>query len=126
MKTTWANIRGNNALPLLITVGMLAGGCATTPPDRPPDIAGQPVPNQNIVLDFSKRYDLVCRDGQSSRTYANCKILGYTGESVRDAAGLMSTAYGGHFGRWLVVELTDGRLACLPPGSITFLEEEKK
>jgi hypothetical protein len=116
----------NSKLALLILAIALVTGCATTPWDKPPDIAGQPVPNQNIVLDFSKRYDLICRDSQTTRTYANCKILGYTGESVRDAQGIMSTVYGGHFGRWLVVELTDGRLGCLPPSSIMFLEEAKK
>src|SRR5687768_8846516 len=111
---------------LLLLPATLLCGCASSPPDKPPTIAGQPAPNQNILLDFTKRYDLVCRDGEASRRYEGCRVLGYTGESVRDSEGLISKAFGGHFGRWLVVELVDGRRAFLPPGSVTFLEESKR
>jgi hypothetical protein len=113
-------------ITLTVTVALLSG-CVSSPPnrDQPPSVAGQPAPNQNIVLDFSKRYDLVCRDAQSTRTLPGCRILGYTGESVRDSSGIISKEYYGHFGRWLVVELSDGRRACLPPASITYLEESK-
>jgi hypothetical protein len=110
---------------LLIVTGLLCG-CASPQRDRPPTIAGQTVPNENVVLDFTKRYDLVCRDGQSSRTYSGCRILGYTGETVRDADGSYSKSYYGHFGRWLVVELSDGRRVFMSPSSIAFLEETKK
>jgi hypothetical protein len=111
----------------LVPVAALLCGCASPDRDQPPTVAGQPVPNQNVLLDFSKRYDLVCRDGTSeARTYADCRILGYTGETVRDHAGLLSKDYYGSFGRWLVVELPDGRRACLPPGSVLFLEETKR
>lgn len=106
----------------------LLSSCITGPPDRdkPPEVAGQAVPDENIVLDFTRRFNLVCRDGSGSLKVSNCRILGYTGESVRDASGTVSKRYYGHFGRWLVVELADGRRACLPPGSISYLEESPR
>jgi len=123
MRISWAKY----SLITLLSAGTLLCGCASTPPrDQPPTIAGQPVPNQNIVLDFSQRYDLVCRDGQGVQTNTSCRILGYTGETVRDASGIISREYSSQFGRWLVVELSDGRRACLPPGSVTFLVETKR
>ena len=96
---------------------------ASSSRDNPPQVAGQTVPAENIVLDFTRRFNLVCRQGSDSLRVSNCRILGYTGEAVRDAAGAVSSKYAGHFGRWLVVELADGRRACLEPGSITYLEE---
>lgn len=103
----------------------LLSGCVSgsSSQDEPPQIAGQTVPDENIVLDFARRFNLVCRDGSSSLRVTNCRILGYTGESVRDASGSVSGKYAGHFGRWLVVELADGRRACMDPGSIRYLEE---
>lgn len=110
--------------PLCSTLlsALLLASCATTSPDHPPELAGQPVPNENIVIDFSKRYNLICRDGQTSRIYQACRILGYTGDTVRDADGSLSKSYG-HFGRWLAVQLPTGRRVFLSPGSIGFLEE---
>lgn len=103
----------------------LLSSCASVPSsrDKPPQIAGQTVPAENIVLDFTRRFNLVCRDGSDCLRVSNCRILGYTGEVVRDTSGMVSGKYAGHFGRWLVVELADGRRACLQPGSITYLEE---
>lgn len=108
----------------MIITGLFCG-CASPKPDRLPTIAGQTVPNENVVLDFTKRYDIVCRDGQTTRTYNGCRILGYTGETVRDAEGAVSRSYSKHFARWLVVELTDGRRVVLSPGSVAFLEETR-
>jgi hypothetical protein len=124
--TTLSPYMTRSLITLLATAALLSGCAATPSHDQPPTIAGQPVPNQNIVLDFSKRYDLVCRDGQNTQTNTNCRILGYTGETVRDASGIISREYSGQFGRWLVIELSDGRQACLPSGAVTFLVESKK
>ncbi len=108
---------------ILSTVSaLLLAGCATTTPDRPPELAGQPVPNQNIVIDFTKRYNLVCHDGESSKTYRACRVLGYTGDTVREADGSLSKTYG-QFGRWLAVQLPGGHRVFLSPSSIRFLEE---
>jgi hypothetical protein len=110
-----------NTLAALLISTTLLYGCATH--DRPPTIAGQTVPNQNVVLDFTKRYDVICRDAQQTKTYRNRRILGYTGELVRDASGSETKSYFPQFGRWLALELSDGRRVFLPPGNITFLEE---
>jgi hypothetical protein len=103
--------------------GLLLASCSTTPvADSPPELAGQAVPNENIVLDFTKRYNLVCSDGDTSKTYQSCRVLGYTGDTVREADGSMKANYG-HFGRWLVVQLRGGRRVFMSPSSIRFLEE---
>lgn len=106
----------------IVFSALLLASCVSPPTDRPPELAGQLVPNENIVIDFAKRYHLVCQDGQTSRTYQACRILGYTGDTVREADGSMSKSYG-HFGRWLAVQLPAGRRVFLSPGSIRFLEE---
>jgi hypothetical protein len=103
---------------------LLLCGCISSPPEKPPVVGGQEVPNQNIIIDFTKRYDLVCRHGE---THSNCRILGYTGDKIRDPEGKISSAFGwGSFGRWLALELPDGRHAFVPSGSIAFLEEAKR
>ena len=107
---------------LTVFAAFLFAGCATTTPDRPPELAGQPVPNQNIVIDFTKRYTLVCHVGQTSKTYQACRVLGYTGDTVREADGSLSKTYG-QFGRWLAIQLPGGRRVFLSPSSIQFLEE---
>jgi hypothetical protein len=105
---------------------LLLCGCISPPPEKPPIVGGQEVPNQNIIIDFTKRYDLVCRLGETARTYNNCRILGYTGDKIRDAEGrLTSGFFHSGFGRWLALEMPDGRRAFVPSGSITFLEEAK-
>ena len=102
--------------------GLLLSSCSTPVADRPHELAGQAVPNENIIIDFTKRYNLVCDDGNASRTYQSCRVLGYTGDTVREADGSMKANYG-HFGRWLVVQLPGGRRVFMSPGSIRFLEE---
>ncbi len=110
------------AIILAAFSALLLAGCATTTPDRPPELAGQPVPNQNILIDFTKRYNLVCNEGQTTKTYQACRVLGYTGDTVREADGSLSKTYG-QFGRWLAVQLPGGRRVFLSPSSIRFLEE---
>jgi hypothetical protein len=112
----------NRTIIFTALAGLFVTGCATTTPDHPPTLAGQPVPNQNLVIDFTKRYNLVCREGQTSRTYQGCRVLGYTGDTVREADGSLSKTYS-QFERWLVIRLLDGRRVFLSPSSIAFLEE---
>ena len=109
---------------LLLTAlsGLLLASCSTPVVDSPPELAGQPVPNENIVIDFTKRYNLVCDDGDASRTYQSCRVLGYTGDTVREADGSTKANYG-HFRRWLVVQLPGGRRVFMSPSNIRFLEE---
>ena len=46
-------------------------------PERAPTIAGQEVPKENYVIDFSRRYNLILSGYKGDRTYQNVKILGY-------------------------------------------------
>lgn len=117
-----SRLESMKAFPPAAFAALMLAGCATTTHDRPPELAGQPVPNQNIVIDFTKRYNLVCQDGQTSRTYQACRVLGYTGDTVREADGTLSKTYG-QFGRWLAVQLPGGRRVFLSPSSIRFMEE---
>jgi len=112
---------------LLATAMLFLCGCVSSPTEKPPIVGGQEIPNRNVIIDFTKRYDLVCRHGETGRTYNNCRILGYTGDKIRDAEGnlIASFAYGG-FGRWLALEMPDGRRAFVPSGSIAFLEEANR
>ncbi|HCN75572.1 MAG TPA: hypothetical protein DIT13_00075 [Verrucomicrobiales bacterium] len=104
----------------------LLASCSAPAPQKPPQVAGQPVPDRNVVLDFTKRYNLEYREGDETRKIQNCRIQGYTGEAVRDATGALSKSYYGDFGRWLVLELADGRLACLPGSRVSYLEESRR
>ena len=80
------------------------------------------MPKENFVIDFSHRYNLILSDYKGQRSYENARILGYTGETVRESSGSYSKGYG-HFERWLVLELGDRRRAYLSPGNIAYLEE---
>ena len=91
-------------------------------PERPPTIAGQEVPKENYIIDFSRRYNLILSDYKGNRTYENVKILGYTGKTVRESSGSLSSSYD-HFGRWLAVELPDKRRVYLSESSISYIEE---
>jgi hypothetical protein len=111
----------------LLVMAMLLSGCVSSPEEKPPIVGGQEVPNQNIIIDFTKRYDLVCHHGETERAYNNCRILGYTGDKIRDAEGKLAPGFFySNFGRWLALELPDGRRAFVPSGSIAFLEEAKR
>lgn len=121
---TASSIVGRLLVPAML---LILCGCISSPQEKPPVVGGQEVPNQNIIIDFTKRYDLVCHHGETARTYSNCRILGYTGDKIRDPEGNISPAFfWGSFGRWLALELPDGRRAFVPSGSIAFLEEAKR
>jgi len=92
--------------------------------DRPakPQIGGQAVPDARFIIDFNKRYNIICSQYQGNRSYENVKILGYTGTEVKESSGMSSKGYV-HFNHWLVIERADGRKVYLSVGSISFLEE---
>ena len=96
--------------------------CVSSGPERAPTLGGQEVPNENFVIDFSRRYRIILSDAKGSPAYENAKILGYTGETVRESSGRLSKGYG-HFGRWLVIELPDRRRVYLSPGHISYIED---
>lgn len=88
-----------------------------------PQVGGQDVPKANFTIDFDKRYNIVCSQYQgASHTYENVKIIGYTGNEVKESSGLMSKGYS-YFSHWLVAERIDGRKIYLPMNNITILEE---
>jgi hypothetical protein len=93
-------------------------------PERPtrPEIGGQAIPDTRFVIDFSKRYNIICSQYQGGRSYENVRIVGYTGTQVRESSGQLSKGYG-YFNHWLVVERVDARKVYLPIGSVSFLEE---
>ena len=105
----------------LVCFGVLRG-CLFSGPGRAPTLGGQELPNANYVIDFSRRYNVICNDYKGTHTYEDIKILGYTGKTVRESSGSLSSGYG-FLERWLVVELQDGRQAYFSPSSISFLEQ---
>jgi hypothetical protein len=80
------------------------------------------VPKENYIIDFSRRYNLILSGYKGDKTYENVKILGYTGKTVRESSGSLSSSYD-RFGRWLAVELPDRRRVYLSESSISFIEE---
>jgi len=125
-------------LLFVVFVWGLAQSSAPAAP-RPPELAGQQVPNAVHEIRFDRTYDLYCtffRDEPT--TYRGCKILGFTGrggqKSVQASApefvGFSNpsgsgSAYGSgrYFEQWLVLELADGRKSFIPPGSVRYIEE---
>ncbi len=88
-----------------------------------PQIAGQDVPQENFMIDFTKRYDVICSDHNKEKMiYSNVKILGYAGEHVKESGGFISKGYN-RFNRWLVLETADNRRVYLSENKIEYLEE---
>lgn len=107
---------------------------------RPPELAGQQVPARVYEIRFDQKCDLYCAFFRDEPTvYRNCKVLGFTGReegSTRAergspssgfafSSGSWSGSYSGrrYFDHWLVVELSDGRLAYVPPTAVRYIEE---
>ena len=97
------------------------------PTARPPELIGQPLPATTFEIDFAKRYDLHCAAvGDHAVVLHRCKIIGSTGPGRHPSvpspyAELYAQAMGS--GRWLVLELPDGRRAYVPPESVRLIEE---
>jgi hypothetical protein len=93
-------------------------------PQRPvkPEIGGQAIPDTRFVIDFNKRYNIICSEYRGGGIYENVRIVGYTGPEVKESSGQLSRGYS-YFEHWLVLERTDGRKVYLPMASVSFLEE---
>lgn len=96
---------------------------------QPPEIGGQAAPAAVREIDFGKRYDAHCSFfGDEPTVFRGCKVVGFTG---RDTPGEEGTSYSSSgsthqfFNRWLVLELSDGRLAYIPPADLKYLESAK-
>jgi hypothetical protein len=97
---------------------------------RPPEVVGRPVPDATFEIDFAKRYDLHCFPGGTQAVVLRrCKIVGSTGPG--SGAGRLRlpgadedyVLPGTFSGRWLVVELPDGRHAYVPQEAVRLIEE---
>jgi len=91
----------------------------------PPGIAGQQVPAEVRAIDFDKRLDVHCSfreqvgPANESTVFRNCRVVGFTG------ADTPGGKFSGYFDRWLVLELSDGRMAYIPTNSLQYLETAK-
>jgi len=96
---------------------------------QPPEIGGQAAPAAVREIDFGKRYDAHCSFfGNEETVFRGCRVVGFTGRDMPGEAGTSSFPYSsGHqfFDRWLVLELSDGRLAYVPPTALKYLESAK-
>jgi hypothetical protein len=86
---------------------------------------------------FDQMYDSFCAFDAERITFRGGKILGFTGrdESARSRRNSGSSGFGfcspissasyytEYFDRWLVLEFADGRLACIPPVAIRYIEQ---
>jgi len=103
----------------------LCCSCATKPPvTHPPEIGGQTVPENNIVIDFRKSYNVYWRNGESVGVIPNARIIGYTGETARDVSGSYSKRYS-TFGSWLVIEPCGAGRIYMPQGMVAYLQQNR-
>lgn len=118
-------------LPTITATALLVSCSAKGPPQpaRPPEIAGQEAPANQIPLDLGKRYDIWIGRGfldggiEGKDIYRNVRIIGFTGGGTRNTGGSMSMKDITHFNGWLVLQRSDGRKIFLPAGQIARLEE---
>lgn len=127
-------IVGGVLVAVLVVVLVIAARNRTQAPRiaaaRPPELVGRPVPDATFEIDFGKRYDLHCFPGGSQAVVLrHCKIVGSTGPGAgsprvhlpgADEDFVLPGVFGG---RWLVLELPDGRHAYVPPESVRLIEE---
>jgi hypothetical protein len=120
--------RGRILLFVALAVVILGGGAiwlALQPRQtQPPAIGGQQAPSQVRQIDFTLRYDVHCTFADREATvFRGCKVVGFTGPDA--PAGKFGGSSFGYFDRWLVLELSDGRLAYIPPTSLKYMETSK-
>ena len=107
---------------ILIALTLISAGCATPRPETtPPTIGGQAIPDNNVIIDFTKRYDIHWRKGEEAGVFRNSKIIGYTGDTVKDSSGSFSKGYS-NFGSWLVIDPAEGGQVYLPQSMVTFFQ----
>lgn len=117
----------------VVTATIVAAARARPVDPKPPEIGGQQAPAEARVIDFGRRYDVYCSLIESAPTaFRNCKVVGFTGpdapaEERSDSSSHHSSSSSAHryFDRWLVLELSDGRFAYIPPNAIKYLETAK-
>ncbi len=110
---------------LLVLGTILLCSCATqSPVQRPPEIGGQIVPDNNVVIDFRKSYNVFWRDGDTIAMIPNAKIIGYTGDTARDTTGSYTRKYSS-FGSWLVIDPKGTGRIFMPHGMIAYLQESR-
>jgi len=94
-------------------------------PSRPqpnvPTIAGQPVPLQQVNLNFSNRYDFHIDFRGVDQAFLDCKLIGFTGDTIMRDNGI-SGGYT-YFQNWVVLEDRDGRRIYTSAGDIQYIED---
>lgn len=106
---------------------------------RPPEVGGQQVPTRAYEIQFDQKYDIFCSFYREEPTiYRNCKVLGFIGRGEEPAGSGRASGSGGfvfssgsgsassyreYFDHWLVLELSDGRLAYIPPNAVKYIEQ---
>jgi hypothetical protein len=117
-----------------VVVSFIASSSRPKPAEsQPPEIGGQKAPSLVREIDFDKRYDAHCAFFEKEPTvFRGCKVVGFTGPANpgREPSGRgdyfsSSGGYYHHFDRWLVLELSDGRHAYIPPNALRYLETAK-
>lgn len=100
---------------------------------RPPEIGGQQAPAAVREIDFARRYDAHCLFfGDTPTVFRGCKVVGFTGPDTQPGGEPRSSFLSSpgssqrYFHRWLVLELSDGRLAYVPPSALKYLETAKE
>lgn len=127
-KRTILILAGCVLVALLVTVATLFAVWPRPTAAKAPEIGGQSAPAHIREIDFSRRYDAYCSFfGSEPTVFRGCKVVGFTGPDSAAEEGLgLSSGYGRrYFDRWLVLELSDGRLAYIPPSALKYLEVSK-
>jgi len=121
---------------LVLCIYGLTSGTAPAGP-RPPELGGQQAPARAFEIRFDRPYDVYCSAySEQPLIYRGCKILGFTGridDSARAGQESGSFAFSSssgsgsysreYFDHWLVLELSDGRQAYVPPSAVKYIEQ---
>lgn len=110
----------------LISLSFTSISCSTFyPKAAPPKMGGQEIPDKNITMDFTQRYDIHWKRGEETGIFRKTKIVGYTGDTVKDFLGSYSKSYSS-FGSWLVIEPAGQGRIYLPQGMVSYLQQSPR
>ena len=90
------------------------------------EAAGRPGLNMLMSVPLHKRYDLYCAlFPETTTVYRNCQILGLTGVDDDDTGSFSKRIEPRRewFDGMLVLQMSDGRLAYVPPNAVKYFEQ---
>ena len=123
MSRKWLLVAAGCLLGVAAVVGSFVVSASRPKPaePQPPEIGGQRAPSLVREIDFTRRYDAHCAFLEKEVTvFRGCKVVGFTGPATpgkeSSGRGDSFSSSGGyhHFDRWLVLELSDGRMTPCP------------